>query len=315
MIKKRKKPASSAKVGGFDEDKREANLSPPLVTKSVVNSTAKEEKSSPIKVITFWSPQATGTSTLTRALAAVLAKTQPEAKICLIDFDLYTPNLSDDGSNLTKVADTIFRGDFSQEQLVKSITPMKQFKNIYTIGGLTDLLAMDMFDHNIANALMEAVIKEFDYVLIDTSREINLASTLAAIDISDIIITPVIGRPSYIRNLKRYLDFLEDEFNFDTAKVKIVQNMYKDGHLTAQEIEKLLQQPIAASINTTKELETDDLPEAKPFLCNNLLPLVNIEFNKDKNKPNKKPVLKSMLGKRKGGDEHGSDSQLEGGGL
>ncbi|SFR11767.1 AAA family ATPase [Desulfoscipio geothermicus] len=238
-----------------------------------------EESKTPA-VITFWSPKATGKSMLASVFTAVLSKELAGARICLADFDLFTPNLPSEGMNLNTVAEMIFRGDFDPKRFIKSITPVRDYKNVYHLGGLTDVLSLDQFDNNVMDSLLSALKTEFDYVIVDAGREINLAPTLAALDIADVIIIPVIGRASYIRHVRRFLEFLTKRLCFDAEKIRVVQNMYANGNFTAKETANLLQFPVAGVIRKLNDLEECGLPEVKPDLCYMMLSLTGIQHNK-----------------------------------
>jgi len=236
-------------------------------------------------VVTLWSPLATGKSVLAGSLANAVAQQIPEKKVCLVDFDMYTPAFSSK-MDLNKTAEAIFKGDFDPERLAKSIAPVKGFKNLYCLGGLTDILSMDMFNQENIKGLLDAFSERFDHLIIDAGREINLASTLMAFYAAGMVIVPVIGKVGPLRHARRYLDLMENGLNLEKEKIKVVVNKH-DKHLngfSVDEIKELLGRPAVAITYDTKltgnELITKSIdPGGSEHLLSLLTPL-SIDNNK-----------------------------------
>lgn len=204
------------------------------------------------KVITVWSPQASGKSVVASTLATTLAGTMPEKKICLVDFDLYAPAFTSE-VDLNKITESIFRGDFDGQRSVKAIPAVKGYKNFYCLGGLTDVVSMDLLKKENVEELLEALKEHFDHLVIDAGREINLATTIAAFYAANLLVIPVLGIVENLRHVRRYLNILEEGLKLDRANIKIVLNEYQ-GTLSLTETKELLERPVEAAIPYSKKL-------------------------------------------------------------
>jgi|GEM_PF-4961234 len=199
------------------------------------------------EVITIWSPQATGKSVLAGSLASAFAQQMPEKRICLVDFDMYTPAFSSE-MDLNKTAEAIFRGDYDPEHIAESITKVKGFKNLYCLGGLTEILSMDLFTQDNIKSLLDVFSRKYDHLVIDTGREINLTSTLVAFYTAGKVLMPVVGKVDPLRHARRYLDILENGLKLEKDKITVVVNKYDrqvDG-FSVKEVEELLGRPVSS---------------------------------------------------------------------
>jgi pilus assembly protein CpaE len=87
----------------------------------------------------------------------------------------------------------------------------------------------------------------FPYIVLDTEPILN-NRTLAAIEMSDVILLTFVLTLPGIRNMQRYLTYLE-KINIKREKIKLVVNRYlKKGDIKIEEAEKVLKHPIFLSI-------------------------------------------------------------------
>jgi pilus assembly protein CpaE len=87
----------------------------------------------------------------------------------------------------------------------------------------------------------------FPYVVLDTEPILN-NRTLAAIEIADVILLTFVLTLPGIRNMQRYLNYLE-KINVKRDKIKLVVNRFlKKGDIKIEEAEKVLKHPIFLSI-------------------------------------------------------------------
>ncbi|MCF8010896.1 MAG: AAA family ATPase [Clostridiales bacterium] len=214
------------------------------------------------KVSVFWSPLTVGKSLLSRTFARTLIKEYPGAKVCLLDFDVFTPSQPYEGFDLNQVAGMVFGGDFDAEYIIKNLSSTKQ--DIPCLGGLTELLSMDMLNKDIYSRLIDSARDNYEFVIIDTCREINLISTLTALDEADAVMVPVNNKEGCIRHTKRFLDFLCNYLYIECGHIKILKNLIDQQSFTEKDIEQLLEYPVICTCEqiTSESITLDNLLSA-----------------------------------------------------
>ena len=225
-------------------------------------------------VVTFWSPQATGKSVLARGLATSI---DDGKNVCLADFDLLTPGDPPcDGTSLDNVVESVFRGEYDPISLVKRIPLIKGIKNVRYLAGLGDIMGMDHLDYSVMEALIKALRNEFDVVIIDAGREVCFASTLAALDVADVILWPLIAEQSYLGNACRYAKFLQENLRIKPQKIRVVLNQHnKQRQITGADIKKLLGLPVAGYVGHLPNITGHDSGRPPSRLKKHLLSVIS----------------------------------------
>ncbi|MBO8129668.1 MAG: hypothetical protein H0Z39_10835 [Peptococcaceae bacterium] len=232
------------------------------------NNTAWADAIKNIRIITVWSPLSTGKSFIARALTWSLSK--DVSKVCLADFDMLTPGISlTDGGSLNDIADMVFRGDFTPE-VVQSIPSIKENKRIHFLGGLTDLLLMDLLTPQVMRDLVQALADTY-LTVIDTGRELNLSATLAALDHADLVVVPVVKQWHCVRHTRRYLTFLQNEMRMDISRMRLIVNEGYPGDLSVEEMEEILQFPIEGTLKRFPDLNGNTFPKSVVGLVKTVL--------------------------------------------
>lgn len=217
------------------------------------------------QVITFYSPQATGKSTLAKVFASYYALNHKKSKVFLINFDLFTPTI-ENGEMLSfnDICKMIKNGDFNRENLIQNLKNTKEIKNLYIISGMDNILDVNYLNRDFALQLIN-ILKEINnsILIIDTGREINLETTLVALDEAETIIFPTIASNYYLKNTQMYLAFLINELKIFPSKINIVLNQYQEGkHYSVKEIEQILGRKIKGTFDFQDRIfETPDIPK------------------------------------------------------
>jgi len=198
------------------------------------------------KVITFWSPKAAGKTTLAVGIAAVLARNGK--RLACADFDVFTPDLPGRGYNLDQVSEEVFRGDFDPEKTAQNLTRL-QPSGVCLLAGLTDPLRVESLGRSEYLALAGAMAKNYDVVILDTNQTLVLEATLAALDVADLVVIPVVPSENQVRHLDRYLTLLEQGLRLDKQKIRVVVNHLAAGvTLPVTTIEQVLGRPVAGEV-------------------------------------------------------------------
>lgn len=195
------------------------------------------------KVITFWSPKATGKTTLAAAVAAAL--TRSGSSVACADFDVLTPDLPGRGYNLDQVSEEVLRGDFDPGKTAMNLTRI-QPSGVHLLAGLTDPVRAESLGRSELLALVGAMAKNYDVVIVDTNQALVLEATLAALDAADLVVIPVVPAENQVRHLGRYLTLLEQGLRLEKSKIRVVVNHLAAGAtLPVVTIEKILGRPMA----------------------------------------------------------------------
>lgn len=203
------------------------------------------------RVVAFWSPTATGKTTLAMAAAAALAG--KGKKVALLDFDTFTPDLPHAGYSLDDMAREVLRGEFDPRQSAGKI-PRVQPPGVFLLSGAEDPVGVEGIGRESFAALLTALGTAFDMVVVDTNRSLALEATLAALDASDLVVMPVSGREQDARHAARYLALLREGMCFDMGKVLVVLNHPPGAESLGREaLTEVLGRPVAAEVPYRRE--------------------------------------------------------------
>lgn len=205
-------------------------------------------------VITFWSPKAAGKTTLAAAVAAALARSG--RSVACADFDVLIPDLPGKGCNLDQVSEEFLRGDFDPARTALNLTRL-QPSGVHLLVGLTNPVRVESLRRCELLALVGAMAKAYDVVILDTNQTLVLEATLAALDAADLVIIPVAPAENQVRHLGRYLTLLEQGLRLDKSKIRIVVNHLAGGAtLPVATIEQVLSHPLAGEVPYYREWAT-----------------------------------------------------------
>lgn len=219
----------------------------PKLNKKHQKSVQKEMPLAMPRIITFWSPKATGKTILAAALSAALAS-EGKRVVC-VDFDLLTPDLPHRGYGLDQIAEELLLGDFDPRVTALKLPCLKPTR-VHLLSGPTDIVRAEILKQNEVQSLINALAEYYDMVVIDTNRALALDVTLVALDAADVIIVPVTPKDNIVRHVGRYLNVMENGLCHDMQKIRFVLNQgaEKSTALSTSDIERVLGRKITNEI-------------------------------------------------------------------
>jgi len=225
----------------------------PIFRRRSRNSVAKEKPSVAFRVITFWSPKATGKTILAAALSAALA--DEGQRVACVDYDLLTPDLPGSGYGLDQVVEEVLRGDFDPYVTALKLPCLKPAR-VHFLSGPTDPVRAETLREKELLSLVNALVKNYDTIIIDTNQTLAQEATLVALDVADLIIVPVTPKENVIRHIGRYLGVMENGLLIDMQKVQLVANHWVEkAEISTRDIERVLGRKIATEIPHCHEWE------------------------------------------------------------
>ena len=189
-----------------------------------------------------------GATTVAANIAWLLANVHFKRTLLMdMDFLFGTSNLLLDLKAENAYLDIIESPDKIDDYFVETILK-KSSNRLYYLGGLCDLVRGIVVDLEAFEALMNLIKKQFNYVIVDSQREVT-SVTRVGMNKSEIFIIMVEMSLASAQNTARILEF----FNADQAgkKIIIVANkvgMSSNGALSREAFEKVIGRKINYSI-------------------------------------------------------------------
>lgn len=152
------------------------------------------------------------------------------------------------GCNLDQVSKEILRGDFNPGKTALNLTRL-QPSGLHLLTGLADPVRAESLGRSELLALVDAMAKSYEVVILDTNQTLVLEATLAALDAADLVIIHVALAENQVRHLGRYLTLLEQGLRLDKQKIRVVVNHVAGGAtLPVVTIEEVLGRPVAGEV-------------------------------------------------------------------
>jgi len=211
-----------------------------------ISKTAPEEETG--TVITLFSPKGgVGVTTLAINLATHIHEITKRSTL-IVDLDLnagdastffnikpaYT--ISDVTANMSRLDKSFLKGVITRHDSGVHILAEPQ-----RVEEATSIVGEDI------KKVMDLLGTMFDYIIIDTEASID-QRTIAALELSDLILMVFVMSLPGIKNMQRYLRYLEDK-GFGKDKIQLVVNRYlKKGDIKIEDAEKALNHDISWAI-------------------------------------------------------------------
>lgn len=226
----------------------------PIFRRRSKKSVATEKPSTAPRVMSFWSPKATGKTILAAALAAALGG--EGQRVACVDYDLLTPSLPGRGYGLDQVIEDILRGDFDPYVTALKLPCLKPAR-VHLLSGPTDPVRAEALREKELLSLVNALAENYDTVIIDTNQTLAQEATLVALDAADLIIVPVTPKENVVRHISRFLGIMENGLCIDMQKVRLVANqaLEKAVALSTRDIERVLGRKVATEIPHCQQWE------------------------------------------------------------
>ena len=183
-------------------------------------------------IYTFWSVNGgVGKTTLASNVALKTAIKYPEAKIALLDFNLFNPDIDlymgIPNKDLKHMLDFFLKNEINFENISKYMLEYKEQKNLKILTGLYDINFFDKLNAEHFSLLLEYLKKMFDYIFIDIDSSLNIDATFISICNSDKLL--IVGEPQYttIRNINRYKQEVLQKMGIKNEDIEIIINKYE----------------------------------------------------------------------------------------
>jgi pilus assembly protein CpaE len=220
------------------------------------------------RVFTVFSPKGgVGVTTLSINIATHIHQTTRKPTI-IVDLDLYAGDvttflnlkpsytISDVTSNITRLDRNFLQGVITKhESGVHVLAEPQKVEEGASISG-DDI-----------RKVLSLLKTMFSYIIIDTESSFH-SSTMTAMEMSDMILLVFVMSLPGIKDVQRYLSYLETIGIQD--KIRLVVNRYlKKGDIKIEDAEKVLKRPIFWSIPNDYETGVNCLNKGQPVtLCN-----------------------------------------------
>lgn len=222
------------------------------------------------RIIMVYSPKG-GTGTTTLAVNLAITLNNEETKAVLVDGNLQFGDvaifLNEQGKNT--ILDLAPRADELEPEIVDSVLIK------HTASGLRVLAAPARPEHadhvssDQFTKLLKYLRQIYAYVVVDTTHVLN-DITLAALDISDIVVLVVTQDIPAIKNTRLFLDLL-NTIGVNRNRISFVMNRYdKRITITPDKVSENLKQEIVGVIPLDERIVIPSVNRGVPFMIDNM---------------------------------------------
>lgn len=217
------------------------------------------------KVISFFSSKGgVGKSVLSLNCGLVLSK-EPNKRILLIDMDLQFGDISMlvNQYNQKNILDAI---DENQCESYENLKPylFKYKENLDILFAPNNPEAAEYINKESINKIIKVVIKQYDYIIIDTGINFN-DTTLYVLDASHTILYLSTMDIVSLKNTKLGLKVMES-LGYDKSKVKLVINRFtSDFGVSKKDVDEIFKDNIFAMLPNEEKIVNISVNQGQPF--------------------------------------------------
>jgi pilus assembly protein CpaE len=219
------------------------------------------------KIITLYSPKG-GIGRTTLAVNMSVGLCRPGEEVVIVDSKLEYGDVSilfDEKSKNTLV-DLVYRAGELDPQIVREVL-IEHESGVKILAGSRMHDAEQMTESQL-KVLLNYLKTLFTYIIVDTGCDLN-DYTLAALDISDLILVLVNQDVSTIERVRKFLD-LVSTLEISPQKILLVINQFDQRiHISPERISHSYQREIAAVIPADSQLVTSSINHGVPFMLDN----------------------------------------------
>lgn len=167
-------------------------------------------------------------------------------KVLIMDMDILTASVdtfcdikNNGDCSLNKCIENIKRNDFTKDNLLKSL--YKISKNLYIFSGNTNYYkCQNVLCEDYYNKIIEKIDILFDYIVFDMNSNLFIDATKWCLMHSNIIYCIIEGNYNSIKNVENSLFVINNVWDIDREKFKIIQNKYSKSSVEKEYIYELL---------------------------------------------------------------------------
>jgi len=167
-------------------------------------------------------------------------------KVLIMDMDILTASvdtfcdINNNGDcSLNKCIESIKRNNFTKDNLLKFLYKIN--KNLYVFSGNTNYYkCQNILCEDYYNKIIEKIDLLFDYIIFDMNSNLFIDATKWCLMHSNIIYCIIEGNYNSIKNIENSLFVLNNVWDIDREKLKIIQNKYSKNSIEKEYIYELL---------------------------------------------------------------------------
>jgi hypothetical protein len=159
-------------------------------------------------------------------------------------------------SGLNQALEAIDKNFDSKEYIYEISKSPKGLDNLHILTGNYDLNNYEYYENENYVSLLDSLYSYYDLVIINSNKFMYDAYTCISLLKSDINIVPIIPRLDKIREINKYIGFLNEKQNIPTDKYKFVGYEYREKvHLQARIVDELTENNYIGTIKYDEKRE------------------------------------------------------------
>lgn len=206
-----------------------------------------------------------GTTTISVNTAIALS-TLKDDSVALLDLDFYVGDVSSclDLRSEYSILDAC--GDNGQVELRKLQSCLTHHTSgIYVLPEPADPVDADAVKSSHIEQILQHMRSMFPYVVIDTSHSFD-SRTLVALELSDLIILPVVANISSVRAAKKTLEVLRSVGHASDKIAVVINRVSRNDDIRVNEIEQALNFPIFWTLPNNYRVAIDAMNSGRPII-------------------------------------------------
>lgn len=218
------------------------------------------------KIVTIYSPKG-GTGTTTLAVNLALTLHNEDTRVALVDGNLQFGDIAvfvnEQGKNT--IADLSSRADELDPEIVEEVMVKHAASGVHILAAPSKPEYAERVSSSQFTKVLEYLRQLYAYVIVDTSSYLT-EITLAAIDVSDLIVLVTTQDIPAIKNCRLFLDLLQT-MGIDRSRILFAMNRFdKRINITPERVAENLKQEVASVIPLDEQTVTKAVNRGIPFV-------------------------------------------------
>lgn len=218
------------------------------------------------KIITIYSPKG-GAGCTTLAVNLAITLNNEETRVALVDGNLQFGDVAvfvnEQGKNT--IADLAPRAEELDREIVEEVMVKHAASGLHILAAPSRPEYADKVTSGQFSRVLEYLTQLYSYVVVDTSAYLTDA-TLAAIDVSDLIVLVTTQDIPSIKNCRLFLDLMQT-MGIDRERILFVMNRFdKRINITPDRVAENLKQAVASVIPLDEQVVTKAVNRGVPFV-------------------------------------------------
>lgn len=218
------------------------------------------------KIVTIYSPKG-GTGCTTLAVNLALTLNNEDTRVALVDGNLQFGDvavfINEQGKNT--IIDLAPRADELDPEIVEDVMLKHAATGLHVLAAPSRPEYAEKVSSNDFAKVLEYLRQMYAYVIVDTSSQLTDA-TLAAIDVSDLVVLVTTQDIPSIKNCRLFLDLLQT-LGIERDRILFVMNRYdKRINITPDRVTENLKQEVVSVIPLDEQTVTKAVNRGVPFV-------------------------------------------------